>query len=316
MLMAPPLTYNDFGTFIGDENPYAQPDTGLVPANPGDNVAALPVGFTIPGPGGTTVRNPVSYVWDFRHAFPFDKEPGDQYRALKVQNYRIVKAILIPYSYNRHIESRNGGRILGGGAPVVIPPGRIVSLVVTAHLLIGYTPLVSVPARALPGGAAAAPGLPPYEALGLFIRDQTPTGVNPNLLADPTDRATLEVGVSWLSGLSAFSARGGGPRLKSTSDNEMDLIQEQQCLNWDFEADAPVGGPAPFGQIFGAGAIPAPLNPQYPPAPPAVFPWLRNWQVSKAIRTLYDVTVPISAAFPTGTARGEILVGFTGGGGM
>jgi hypothetical protein len=42
---------------------------------------------------------------------------------------------------------------------------------------------------------------------------------------------------------------------------------------------------------------------------------MRNWQVSKAIRAVYQVTVPTSIS-PTGFAQGEILVGFTGGGGM
>jgi hypothetical protein len=317
------MAYNQFGEYIGVQSPYAQPNTS--PPNPpppaGANVATLPAGFTIPSPGGTTIRDKVDYVWDFRHAFAWDQEPQDPSRALKVQNYRIIKAILIPYTYNRIIESSQGGVLRTDGVPgtTPIPPRTYVSLVVSAHLLIGYTDPAPNPPR------EHVPVLPPtptttnYHALGEFIRDQTPRAFNLLLLADETDRNTLETGVSWLSQLSARIAAQGGPRLKSTSDNEMDLVQEQQCFNWDFEADAPPSGTVPFGQVFGSGANPAPPNPQYPPPPPSGLPWLRNWQVSKAIRALYqgDAFIdPQDESLGTQSVQGEILIGFTGGGGM
>jgi hypothetical protein len=312
------MTYNDFGTYIGLQSPYARPNNPPPPPNPGDNVATLPPNFTVPSPGGTTIRDRVNYVWDFRHAFPWDHEPSDTRRALKVQNYQIIKAILIPYSYNRHLESRNGGFTITGGVATPTPQSTTVALEVTAHLLIGYTIQTPAVARDFPVAPPIAPANP-YEELGTFIRDQTPFALNWMLDADELNRTTLEIGVSWLAHLSAFSAGQGGPRLKSTSDNEMDLIQEQQCFNWDFEADPPTGGAPPFGQVFGSGAMPPPINPQYPPPPPPGLPWMRNWQVSKAIRALYHAIVPVDPNNPgsgTQVVRGEILVGFTGGGGM
>jgi len=332
------LNYDDFGNFIGSETPYAQPHNVSIPPPDNANIAVLP-NLSVPPPVGPIIRDHTTYVWDFRHAFPWDHDLGDVTRALKVQNYRIVKAILVPYTYDRKIESTWGGVYSDtdlapdtgstgpSGAVHSIPARNYVFLKVNAHLLIGYTAL-GPPTTEYPRSSSVQPAASPtpYQALGEFIRLQTPQLANlTNLVLDAEEgnRTTLEIGESWLAKIGARSAATGGPRLKSTSDNEMDVLQEQQCFYWDFDLDIVSGGPSPWGTVFGSGAMPAPPTPyKYPPPPPLNsdgYSWLRNWQVTKGIRAVYHAQIPDDPENPTGprhTVQGEILVGFTGGGGM
>jgi len=326
------LDYNDFGDYIGEQIPYAQPYNGPTPPPDNANIAVLS-DLTAPPPDGPTIRDYVNYVWDFRHAFPWDHDPGDPTRALKVQNYQMTKAILVPYTYNRKIESTWGGVYsdtdLTPGAGTTgptgdvepIPPRDFVFLKVQAHVIIGYTVQTPDPNFHFPEIVTPVAPSTPYEALGAFIRTHTPNSAIATALvldADTEHRRTLEIGDSWLADLSAFDARAGGPRLKSTSDNEMDVLQEQQCFYWDFDLDIATSGDPPFGTVFGS-FLPGVEYPPPPPLNPGGESWLRNWQVTKGIRAVYHASLPVDPDDPRGPqriVRGEILVGFSGGGGM
>ena len=315
------LTYSAFGDFIGSQSPYAQPYLGGTPPV-GANVTLLPAVPQTPTPAGTTIRNNVDYVWDFPPGFPWDQgsgnsSPGTQGPELPDHQgdhdpvylqppHRVAER---PRRAERVTACRHGrsaelpGVRAGDGAPADREQFQS-----PTPILLPVTP---------PGtGATAAP----YQDLGTFIRDQTPFCTAPILDADTADRNTLrgrrQTGFRTCS---AFSAAGGGPRLKSTSDNEMDAIQEQQCFHWDFAADYP---PGPVPGCSSNSSL-APLPVLRPPARSirrrlAGVPWLRNWQVSKAIRATYHSVEldPRKSDGTTITVGGEILVGFTGGGGM
>lgn len=297
------LTYSAFGELIGNESPYDRKNS----------VEFVP-GFANTEMHGTDA-NPLSLQWDFRHKAPWSQEPGAPKKPIKVQNYPIVKAMLIPYFYKRRLLSGHGGTASLGSTTQTIAPGSEVALKIETHLLVGYTQAV-VPTDQEITRPPAETGTTTYASLGKFIKAETPKGADPELLADPARRSLLELAVTWLADLSAQKFGAGEDRLISTSDEEMDLIQEQQCLNWDFPLDLAAGSstPSPNQGLTPAGTL---VSAEVPPPPPFGSNWMRNFQVTKAIRATYEVMAPdpnnpsVDIKF-----RGDVLVGFSGGGGM
>lgn len=293
------MTYDEFGEFIGDESPYARkPD------------AHFTAGFT-----DAQIETSLDLYWDFRHGPPWGATPGDPEKALKVQNYNIVKAIMIPYSYNRILHSTFGGTLVDGATTTSVSEGASVSLVVKTHLLIGYTRAVVAQNEETPRPRIEPIASTTYGALGQYIKAQTPSPNEPELLAVDGQRDVLEIAISWLASLSAKKNVAGEDRLISTSDNEMDLIQEQQCLYWDFPLNLPSTGPGPLNYALTPAGVHT--TDKVPPPPPFGVNWLRNFQVTKGIRASYKFIGPSPEDDDVNVVyRADILVGFAGGGGM
>jgi hypothetical protein len=288
-----PMTYSEFGRHVGDESPYAVPE----------DVTFAP-GFNDPTTGVTRIvgsaGNPLGVQWDFRHARsttpgdppwePEPEQPDRLRRPLKLRNYTIVKAMLVPYTYHRRLPSNFGGFIdpsPTSNDEFTFPGNVMVGITIKAHLLVGYTES-RLRADLAPPQPQDEEGDDGYSLFGQFIKAQTPFSSNPSLLAVSGDRNVLETAVSWLTDISSSKFKLGLCELESNSDMEMDLIQEQQCLYWDF----------PLVDVNDVR-------------------WMRNFQVTKAIRATYRFPTPAPGDPERQVAgEGDVLVAITGAGDM
>lgn len=283
------ITYDQLANFLADESPYSMASDVIIEA-----------GFTDLTQTVTQVATPTTIPfdgrWQWRHARPWKNEPtrpGRPDRPRKVRTYKIAKALLVPYTYTRKLPSTFGGSTLSsaaGSLSVGFGGPSEVRITIQAHLLIGYT---GEQTSATSGSAAGAGQ--GYPELAQLIRDATPganpaasplpsltaTSTNISTLSGPSEDRRLEIAETWLTNVSAKKAALGQCELESNSDLEMDLIQEQQCLYWGFPvADS-------------GGAL-----------------WLRYFQVTKAVRAEYQITVKGT------TSTEQVLIGVTGAGDM
>jgi hypothetical protein len=289
--MPTPLSYEELGHYLSGQDPYSAAEA-----------VSFADGFDDPSSGSSTViagdaAHPLNLYWDFRHRRPFwIGEPGRPHKPLKVENYKIAKAMVIPYTYTRGFNLVEGGLVKQqSGGKVDLVGGDRVEIKMVAHLLIGYVSLgpgvtaaTGTAAPSASGSARTDKSGDSYDRLGRFIRAETPFGSAPRLTVDPEvpDETGLEIALTWLADFSAAA-----DQIASSSDNEMDLSQEQQCHYWDF--------PKPHLP----GTVPPPTTPT----------WMRNYQITKAIRATYEIDEPGSDGQPR-PVKGTILIGYAGAG--
>jgi hypothetical protein len=239
-----PMNYSQLGDYLAKQNPYS---------------GEIRFRADLDDPAsGVIIRPNLSLYWDFREPQSQQRgEPGRPGKLIKVANYPIVKAIVVPFDYTRLIPSDQH-------EPTPIP--------MKANLLIGYGPPLPQPdsPTLLPRVARTEPtdDQAPYPRLARFIRAQNPFSAETYLeMLPPTpdepdrpEKTGLVTAVTWLADRSVARRN-----LASSSDFEMDLCQEQQCLYWDFPQPLPERTVGPSGENF----------------------WMCNYQVTKAFRFRY-----------------------------
>ena len=301
------LPYTSFGAFIDAFNPYS--DVSAVADPTGESTGIL---IAASGPNAVddpryhTVRDAPPLYWPFRLPHerqewlpwrrPFEPGPvtwpgggiGYTNKIQEVENCRIVKAIVVPYEYDR---------ILARRSPLAVRK----TMKMKAHILIGYTAPFDVPDNpSQPIGALVDPDQ--YERLGAFIEAEHPAEKgeldgppqNTEIIVDLDNRIppTFMNAVCWLGEKSRESlVLGLDPYpLGSSADDEMQTLDKQQCLTWIF--------PQRYRDLETGGYLDE--------------WWMRGYQVTKAFRVQYKVVG--SDAGGAEPLIGDILVGYSGSG--
>jgi hypothetical protein len=301
--------YATFGQFIDLFNPYAEVS---VVADPTTATA----GILIAASGSSASFDPLYHTvldandlyWPFRLPYereewlsipwtrPFEPGPvtwpgggiGYTNKIHEVENCRIVKAIVVPYEYDRIIARRS-------------PPGAQTTIKMKAHILIGYTaPFEIQDNRFQP--VAPPPDFDQYAKLGQFIQTEHPVekgelggpGQPTEIIADLIERDPpwFMNAICWLETKSkeAASAPVDPYPLGSSADDEMQTLDKQQCLTWIF--------PQRYRDL----ATGDYLNGW----------WVRAYQVTKAFRGRYVIVGSDEGGNPL--LGGDILVGYSGSG--